>query len=689
MENKGQEAKPGSSFLPVLLLGGAVVLGLQLFGGGESGTNGQSPAIPQVPALDQRDQARAAGLADFTFPAGAGSRLERIDTGNHIIFLDARGARIDRLYVKSHDQLQLPDTVIERQADETGRQEHALEITRHNGMDFQFHMYFRDDAGARLGWQLADPPLNSAAFRETGRVVDEEHGLYEFVYVLPVSIGAQRLEITKIFRFYRNENFFHQLSILRNVSANEFRLTIPGTGTYADLFFRTFGDLGPAAESEDTKTKSSYTRFFYYNDSVVQRINSAGDHRSGGGCHLPFVGCRSADDSSGLYTRVVNYPDTLEFMGATSRYFFAYTEFLRDQAKPEHLPDGYIYLNPSEPTGKLAYTAVFREVRLAPAAPTSIDTGSIRDILTDDGGFVSADQGNRARIVQQQRTRRDAIIVDTRVFVGPRTSEAHQFQRPELAAADFGAEEPNPEAGNVIYANWFYAMFSGIQSGIVWIMRWLYGLVGNYGWCIILIAGVFKLLTFPLNQMQVKSMRKMSALKPEMERLNEQYGDDPQKKQQKLMELYKKHNINPAKGCLPILIQMPVFIALYSAFSESIELWHSPFILWMQDLSLPDTVATLPVVGLSLNILPLVMAVSQVLQQRFTTVATDPQQKMLMYMMPFMMLFFFWQMPSGVTLYWTVQNLIQILWQVIGNRFGKDEPVVSTPKKGGSGGKGS
>jgi len=167
-----------------------------------------------------------------------------------------------------------------------------------------------------------------------------------------------------------------------------------------------------------------------------------------------------------------------------------------------------------------------------------------------------------------------------------------------------------------------------------------------------------------------------------MERINEKYADNPQEKQKKTMELYKKHNVNPAKGCLPILIQIPIFIALYSAFSESIELWKSPFIFWMTDLSQPDTAYVIKDlifwkdVNFHVNILPLFMVVSQLLQQRLTTVVTDPQQKIMMYMMPVIMIFFFWTMPSGVTLYWTIQNILAIGWQLISNRFSSDEATA-------------
>ena len=127
-----------------------------------------------------------------------------------------------------------------------------------------------------------------------------------------------------------------------------------------------------------------------------------------------------------------------------------------------------------------------------------------------------------------------------------------------------------------------------------------------------------------------------------------------------------------------MVIQIPIFIALYSAFSESVELWRSPFIWWMTDLSGPDTIMIIPdlifVKNFHVNILPLVMVATQLLQQMTTTMSADPQQKTMMYIMPIVMIFFFWNMPSGVTLYWSVQNLITVLWQYISKK-------VSTPEE--------
>ena len=273
--------------------------------------------------------------------------------------------------------------------------------------------------------------------------------------------------------------------------------------------------------------------------------------------------------------------------------------------------------------------------------------------------------------------RADALVVDSQVFFGVRRDESHFFYNQALALSEFGSSESDDRARRIISS---FALFSKLKDAIVWAMHHVYNLTGNYGWTIIIIASLFKLLTFPLNQMQAKSMKRMSILKPEMERINEKYADNPQEKQKKVMELYKKHNINPAKGCLPLLIQMPVFIALYSAFSESIELWNSPFVLWMTDLSSPDTIYVLNflfIQDFNLNILPLLMVGSQILQQKLTTATMDPQQQTMMYMMPFIMLFFFWSMPSGVTLYWTVQNMLAIVWQLVAEKFMDNEEEAS------------
>ncbi len=647
MENNQQDSARGglSSVLPVFLVGAAVILLMQTL---NPPADQQSPARPPAPPISQLD---ARKYGDFQFAKGPGREVS-VETGHMVAKLSTKGGRVTGLYLESHDNLVIPATVIAASGDPLAEKYEALEVTRGNGMDFQFHVYadqFRPE-------QLALPPLNEAQFRLDYNRKDEATGIHEVRFSLPLRFVRQeprinhRLEIIKIFRFLPKENYFHHISVLRNAEAREF---VYG----GDLFFKPFGDLGPEPETDDARTLTSYGRFYYYNDELTNRSNYSSG--MGGGC-FPF-GC--SDKVTGPYDRKNLHPNTLQFIGATSRYFFAYSEFLGDPGNPLHIPDGVTMRNQSDPTGREAYTVFFNLQRLTAADPAPFEFN-----------------GDSADLRRIQGLRTDALIVDSKVYTGVRDQDSHAFQNEELMQREFGMAEPNPEARSVIYTSSFLAIFSAIRDGIVVIMRWVYTYTGNYGWAIIIIAVSFKLVTWPLNQMQAKSMKRMSALKPEMEALNEKYADNPQEKQKKLMQLYKDHNVNPAKGCLPILIQMPVFIALYSAFSEAIELWRSPFIFWMTDLSAPDTVATIPFIGIGLNILPLCMIASQFLQQRFTTVVTDPQQKMLMYMMPVMMLFFFWEMPSGVTLYWTVQNVIAIVWQLITNKFSDDDDPANAAK---------
>jgi len=215
------------------------------------------------------------------------------------------------------------------------------------------------------------------------------------------------------------------------------------------------------------------------------------------------------------------------------------------------------------------------------------------------------------------------------------------------------------------------------------LLSYLYLIVPNYGVGIIIFAILFKLAFFPLNQKQAESMKKMQVLQPQIQKINEKYKDKPQEKQRKLIEVYKVNKVNPVGGCLPVLVQIPVFIALYSAFSDAYELWKAPFIMgWIPDLSEPDIFFSfsedLPLVGgFAVHLLPLLMTISQFLQTKFSMVSTDPNQKIIMYMMPFMLLFFFWKMPAGVVLYWTIQNLLSVAQQIYTNTKKSDDVVPS------------
>ncbi len=170
-------------------------------------------------------------------------------------------------------------------------------------------------------------------------------------------------------------------------------------------------------------------------------------------------------------------------------------------------------------------------------------------------------------------------------------------------------------------------------------------------------------------------MQAMQALQPKIQAIKERYKSNPQKVNQETMELYKRHGVNPFGGCLPMVIQIPIFIALYNALASSVELWHAPFALWIDDLSAPDTLFVTPFAipylgeGFSFRGLPLIMGISMFIQQKMSPTGGDPRQaQMMLYLMPVMFTFIFWGMPSGLVLYWLVNNILQIGHQYHLNR---------------------
>ena len=205
-----------------------------------------------------------------------------------------------------------------------------------------------------------------------------------------------------------------------------------------------------------------------------------------------------------------------------------------------------------------------------------------------------------------------------------------------------------------------------IKTGLLWGLKMLEKVVRNYGVAIMLLTVIVRVIFWPITHKGTESMRRMQALQPQLKEIREKFKDNPQRMQQETMAFYKENKVNPLGGCLPMLIQIPVFIALFVVLRSAVELRFSKF-LWVRDLSEPENLfaGMIPLVG-SLNILPILMAATMVWQQKMTPSAGDPQQqKMMAIMMPIMMLFFFYTMPSGLVLYWTTSNLIMIIQMLI------------------------
>lgn len=230
--------------------------------------------------------------------------------------------------------------------------------------------------------------------------------------------------------------------------------------------------------------------------------------------------------------------------------------------------------------------------------------------------------------------------------------ESHKFKHFDLAV-DFG---------------WFYFL----TKPLFYVLDMLNALLGNMGFAILLLTVIFKILTFPLANKSHRSMARMKQLQPKMDKLKEQYGSDHQKYSMELMALYKQEKVNPASGCLPTLIQAPLFFCLYKVFFVTIEMRHAPFLGWIRDLSAPDPTSFINLFGLlpfdapswlMIGAWPIFMGVTMVVQQRMGPQASDPAQAKMMMILPIVFTYMFATFPSGLVIYWAWSNVLTILQQ--------------------------
>ena len=217
-----------------------------------------------------------------------------------------------------------------------------------------------------------------------------------------------------------------------------------------------------------------------------------------------------------------------------------------------------------------------------------------------------------------------------------------------------------------------FGFFDIVSKPLLWVLIFFNGYLHNYGWAIILLTILVKIVFWPLTHKSYKSMKDMQKLQPKMAKIREKHKDNKEKMNQEMMALYKTYKVNPMGGCLPMVIQIPVFFALYSLLGYAIELRHAPFLLWITDLAAPDRLpigVPIPYVGEGIPVLTLLMGASMFIQQKMTPTTGDPTQAKIMLFLPVVFTFMFINFAAGLVLYWLVNNVLSIGQQYYINKY--------------------
>lgn len=281
-------------------------------------------------------------------------------------------------------------------------------------------------------------------------------------------------------------------------------------------------------------------------------------------------------------------------------------------------------------TAKDGWAAMIQHYFIGAWVPPQNATSLYYSKATNTGLYTIGMVGNPLTVAPGQK-----VVTQAKLYAGPASADRLEQAAPSLKLTiDYG---------------WFWF----ISALIFWMMQKIYDVVGNWGWSIVLVTIVIKLLFYQLSAKSYRSMSGLKRLQPKIEALKQRYGDDKQKLTQATIELYKQEKVNPMSGCLPLLIQIPVFIALYWVLVESVELRQAPFILWIKDLSQHDPY----------YVLPILMGLSMFIQQRLNPPPPDPMQAKVMMAMPVVFTVLFANFPAGLMLYWFVNNTLSFLQQ--------------------------
>jgi YidC/Oxa1 family membrane protein insertase len=286
--------------------------------------------------------------------------------------------------------------------------------------------------------------------------------------------------------------------------------------------------------------------------------------------------------------------------------------------------------------------------------------------------IIDPDVDNASGFVNKLNKQESEIGLNVQTENVPSGGQIGHLYRVYIGPQDVGVlNSINPEWSSLVH----YGTFDVISQILLQTLGFLHRIVHNWGLAIILLSILVYLILYPLSLKQMRSMKEMQVLQPKVEELRKTYKDNPQRMNKEIMELYKEHKVNPLGGCLPLLLQMPIFFALYNALMRSIVLKGAKF-LWIKDLSGPDRLIilpkSLPIVGSDLNILPIIMAIGMFVQQKISSAsasgASAEQQKIMIIVMPVMFGLIFYRMPSGLVLYWFVNSTLMLIFQLRMNR---------------------
>ena len=287
--------------------------------------------------------------------------------------------------------------------------------------------------------------------------------------------------------------------------------------------------------------------------------------------------------------------------------------------------------------------------------------------LPNEGQRELYEAGIKVRYRGNEREKSEVVM-----FIGPMDYDLLQAQHEGLE--------------QILSLGWEFVVRPFSEYFVMPLFSFLHTFIPNYGWVIIIFSIIVKLILYPLTKSSMRSMQRMKKLQPIITEMKEKYKDDQQKQNVEMMKLYKEYGVNPAGGCLPMALQMPILFALFTIFRSTIELRHQPFMFWIDDLSAPDILISLPmklpVIGMSfISGLALLMAITMFIQQKMTV--NDPRQKSMVYIMPLMFWFLFNSFPSGLNLYYFMFNILSIGQQYLINKRHEDEPLTKVVKKDG------